>query len=60
MTVTIISTDFGDVRVPAELVEKLARVTKRGTFDRRYKTAARDERFVAMVKARARSEWERA
>ena len=59
MIQTIITTDYGDIVVPDAIASRLGRIARtKGRADRRYKTAARDERFMRLVMTRARSRWQ--
>ena len=41
----VVTTRYGRVILPPDVVERLAPQTKARRFDRRYRTAARDERY---------------
>lgn len=53
----VVITDFGPAVVRPETARRLAPLTKRNRFDRRYRTARRDERYVSKIMASVKCTW---
>jgi hypothetical protein len=52
-----VTTDFGERWIPPSIADRMAPLVQ-GNFDRRFKTANRDERYVRLIKRAIRCEWE--